>query len=466
MRFGDVLTGLMAKYNVRSVDICNALDIKKSYFSKLKNGKLCPSDYKSVTAIADHIGIDSVEYRELSMAYLIDKLGSEKESSYHAFNRLYDIELPHCTDIEPLSEELSSGKFISGTKMLEVVLNEIAADSRKLRLLFLPDSDELCITLHNVITGIAPSVVVEWLVPLEKAAVSDKNLSTFGGMIPILTEHSTYARGLYTDLDSFAEHSAFPFIFIGDDKMMIFSNDSGVFFNYRNVVDLYRKRFDESFVKSVPFAGVFTDIELFLENYKMLFRGEDYNDSTIYIIDRYPCIVMEVSQSELRSHINMGEDSYRIADLYNAFLQKTSYSVSKVIDIFSNDGLDHFINDDTFHEFDGIPTENISSEIRMKALNNMIDFDNHAITPLIMKMYNFNDTSLKFVNVLSSGEMLLYYNFGSSICLAVLNEKSVTSAIIGYLKAMIKCGIIASEEDSADIIRRMSAEKTVSEPEA
>ena len=73
MRFYEVLTELMVKHKLKGVQIYDKLGIKKSYFSKIKNGSILPPDFLMVLALCNTMGLDELEREQMSITTRMKK---------------------------------------------------------------------------------------------------------------------------------------------------------------------------------------------------------------------------------------------------------------------------------------------------------------------------------------------------------------------------------------------------------
>lgn len=93
-QFSETLTRLMRQKHLKSVELCEILSIRKSRFSKIKNGGILPTDFSLVEQLAKAMNLNPQEEKELYLSYQMSKFGHTYEQIEAFMKRLYEVECP------------------------------------------------------------------------------------------------------------------------------------------------------------------------------------------------------------------------------------------------------------------------------------------------------------------------------------------------------------------------------------
>lgn len=91
-QFSETLTRLMQQKHLKSVELCEILSIRKSRFSKIKNGGILPTDFSLVEQLAKAMHLNPQEEKELYLSYQMSKFGHTYEQIEASMKRLYEVE--------------------------------------------------------------------------------------------------------------------------------------------------------------------------------------------------------------------------------------------------------------------------------------------------------------------------------------------------------------------------------------
>lgn len=84
----------MRQKHLKSVELCEILSIRKSRFSKIKNGGILPTDFSLVEQLAKAMNLNPQEEKELYLSYQMSKFGHTYEQIEAFMKRLYEVECP------------------------------------------------------------------------------------------------------------------------------------------------------------------------------------------------------------------------------------------------------------------------------------------------------------------------------------------------------------------------------------
>ena len=92
--FCEIVNLRMRLKQLKSVDVCEILSIRKSRFSKIKNGGILPTDFSLVEQLAKAMHLNPQEEKELYLSYQMSKFGHTYEQIEASMKRLYEVECP------------------------------------------------------------------------------------------------------------------------------------------------------------------------------------------------------------------------------------------------------------------------------------------------------------------------------------------------------------------------------------
>ncbi len=455
MRFYEVLTELMVKHKLKGVQIYDKLGIKKSYFSKIKNGSILPPDFLMVLALCNTMGLDELEREQMSITYQNEKISTKYGLASAAFHQLYRIGFPAlsgCTPFSPMPEAV-----IQGSEMVKRAFLSVVQQAQSVKLLMTP----LCCEnlLIDVFAALPEELCVEWIMPLDKTEVgAERNMASFISALPALFLHCGSVRGMYTDLEDLMHMSVFCYWCITNHGVLLLSNDccKAQYLNTPDIIALYLSQFEELQRQTFLFMNVFDNAESFLRLTSTISPDTTPdNRNEIYILKNAPCILMERPKDDFFRYVADIDNSTEIIEMYYNFLVNCSLK-KKVKVTFTEQGLYDFIHSDVFYETSKHLSKNIPKEMRLLSLYDMIEnaeIDN-SITPHIMRLPDYGKGSLYLMNLFTSGRIILLYDFGKQYRIADVNDSKITNFLISYQEALQNAEFISDEKSAIDMIKK------------
>ena len=120
VQFSELLDQILLAHNVRSSEICNALGLKKAYFSRIRNGTLIPPSFDLVDEIRNVVGMTDEEYKKLTFAYQAENADGRYQSATKRFiNYIHSNRLrqnAHRAGMQPIRmDSRSTGRSLYST---------------------------------------------------------------------------------------------------------------------------------------------------------------------------------------------------------------------------------------------------------------------------------------------------------------------------------------------------------------
>lgn len=465
MEFYELLNEFMDRHSVRAVDLCTKLDLKKAYFSRIRNGTLLPSDYQLVYDLAKLMQLTAEESKALTLAYQASKTNTKCGLAYKAFNKLYEIEMPVERGRSDVchNTSLSNGRLLSGSdEVINAAVGVMLSAKEKICLFLKPEHDELMNALSETALNTA---ALKWLMPMEQGTKSSEhNMDSFVNAIPVLLSGRTDLRGHYVHLEEYFSSLAFPYYIVNESELLLFSRDlnNGLYLNEADTVGYYIRAFDENFENGIQFMKLYNELDTFFAEYDSImdFRSNS-SQIDIYVVEKNPCISQEVGTDDIQAHIAEEHRSQQTANAYIQLLRRGYSDITTIYSIFTEDGLQEYLDSEEYYEIGSHLSEPLTKDFRLDALNKMMSYsavsDNYV--PMIVRLPIFDKTNLDLINMWSDGKMIGLFNFKDSFSILLLNEASIVSSFLDYYRMLIKCGLVRTKEDTLELMQKRIDER-------
>lgn len=145
-QFSETLTRLMRQKHLKSVELCEILSIRKSRFSKIKNGGILPTDFSLVEQLAKAMHLNPQEEKELYLSYQMSKFGHTYEQIEASMKRLYEVECPQyyqkeeCLDT-PVSAE--NGHLYTNKMAVLAAVQRLCLNTASVRIAIQPEDQDV-----------------------------------------------------------------------------------------------------------------------------------------------------------------------------------------------------------------------------------------------------------------------------------------------------------------------------------
>ena len=456
LSFAEILDVLMKQHDCRAVDICTKIGMSKSYFSRLKKGLILPKNYLIVQELTSALGLPQHEKQMLVNAYKFTKLGEDFLETESYIEQLYNTEMPEFRkDIDSITLNPQEESIIGMENVAEAVAALING-SKHTECLFIPENKKFCSLVREISVK---SSDISWLMFLENSDKSYFNISVFNETVSFLLAHQAEVRYIYKSIDDYFQCTAFPYVFIAENEMLLLEKNCEKAFRFRNdeFVGIHRSKLRSQFDSAKPFVMVLTGFEEYLENWEAVFETSDApNSDDLLIIEKFPCIIHEASYSDISSHISDTEHNDRITHTYLEFLKWSAKRLRKQEMMFTIDGIREYFTSDVFHEYSRHLTKSIPKPLRRQLFAKLIELSKRIdnISPRIMNHFPFSIRNIRTINIWKSGILLVVFDFENAFRIAILQEKTISSAVWNYFRGLENCGLILSEKESIVIMEQ------------
>lgn len=174
-QFSETLTRLMRQKHLKSVELCEILSIRKSRFSKIKNGGILPTDFSLVEQLAKAMHLNPQEEKELYLSYQMSKFGHTYEQIEASMKRLYEVECPQyyqkeeCLDT-PVSAE--NGHLYTNKMAVLAAVQRLCLNTASVRIAIQPEDQDLLEILGRCVASCGDTVSMQWLFWLEPSTAA------------------------------------------------------------------------------------------------------------------------------------------------------------------------------------------------------------------------------------------------------------------------------------------------------
>ncbi len=456
-KFSALLQEYLQHSDLRAVDISFAMQLSKSYLSRVLNGKLLPKKESFVTEIATLLQLTAQERETLYAAYAAEKTGLPydklQETVYRIFHIPHHIPPAERDELPPLQ---NGDVFMDETAINDAIRRMLSAAEGTVRIL-LRHQDE---AVYRVILQqlIASRLSCSWILPMqtgEGAAQAFEDLLDVALLLPVLLNADVTVRTCAAAAAAGNGTDFFPYCVITQRGVLLITADhtQAMYLDFPQVTALHAEKFDALFEHAEPLCTVFDDYRAILLNYaSQVTELETIPISRMYVLARRPCVVFSVSQSAIMEHLNLDGDKNQMAQAYRGFLDMLSGSRTGKVEehiFLAEDGIREFLCDEEFYEFNKCISLPISREIRHACFRKMLG------SIARNKVFDYNVTSASpldaasncTVNTWPDGRIILFYDFEDSYRIVIMNGPSLAQAMIGYFQHLRECGMTVSGKE-------------------
>lgn len=269
-QFSETLTRLMRQKHLKSVELCEILSIRKSRFSKIKNGGILPTDFSLVEQLAKAMHLNPQEEKELYLSYQMSKFGHTYEQIEASMKRLYEVECPQyyqkeeCLDT-PVSAE--NGHLYTNKMAVLAAVQRLCLNTASVRIAIQPEDQDLLEILGRCVASCGDTVPMQWLFWLEPSdgGISAANLDVFSKALPVICAGRMEIRCTYGALPELLEQHLFPYFIVTERGALTISRDctKAMWFCQPATVSLYEKQYAFLFDRSNSFCHKFFSLPEF-----------------------------------------------------------------------------------------------------------------------------------------------------------------------------------------------------------
>ncbi len=465
LSFGEVLGFLMKQHDCRAVDLCTKLNMNKFYFSRLTSGKIPPKDYTLIEEIASALELPQHEKQMLADAFKMSKFGKDFISLERTIEKLYHIRFPmpvNCA--ETALPVLEHGGMIQGMVQIANIVRLMLAVEETAEFLFIPENAAFCDLLRQVSADRPQKAQLHWLLYLnEQADHPTKNVSIFTETVSVLLSRPADVRFRYRKLEEYFCCTMFPHMLVTASGALLIERSckQAYYFNGQEFLESCRNFIRSQYDAAQPFVMVLNGFEDYLANWKDLITetGKPQQDDLL-IVEKYPCIIHEAAQSDIRSHIVDGEHNDKLARTYMQFLQWSAKRLRTQEMLFTEQGMTEYFSMEEFYEYSQHITKSISKPLRRKFFQKLIagSRQSDSLVPEILRVPLFENSNIRVINVWSSGITLIIFHFEECFRIVVLQEKSISGALWNYFRKLKECGMVLSKGETLGVMEKAMGE--------
>ncbi len=458
MKFNNILSGIIEAHGIKAADIHRLTGLKRPYISKLLNGDLVPSSFEQAEKIVSCFGLSLEEELALIDAFIECRSSDENKLSWNALKNIYRLEYSvSAEEAPPQAPESENGSLVTGERLIDELIAVFAA-SDNIELFFSGISAEGVDRLCRPFSALPDSSSLSWLMPMSGKKESDAlGLFAFTNSLKLMGIKDCTVTKAETDLNALVRGVPFPFYALAGTTLILFDADveKGQVFNDPEIIELYRKRFEDHFKEHDPMAFSFEkaeDVLTYCSRYLPLLLGKK---NICYIVANEPCIVFDLSKNAIEDHTIEAGSGHSFADMYTQYLRSFIRSTEAFYDICSVGGITDFLDSEEWYELGKHFSKNILKELRIKALEAAAASvnDTSPMRSLGLRIPDFNRYSFIGTDIMNGGCLILVYDFEEKPLVVIANDRALTTPLISLLTELKKIGLIDGEEKTRAFIQ-------------
>lgn len=468
MEFYKVLNDILDKYGLKAADLHKRTSLKRPYISKMLNGDLVPSSYDAVDAIIQAFDLELEDRIALTDSYLMTRTTGDSNIMDAAFRKMYTLKYPESADAKDLcSGTPENGKIISGGELISAIRELVKNSKGSVDLFFVPLTSEPADRLCRAFGAMSESTVLNWFLPFypdKREAV--QNFSIFVNCLPVMALKSCSLKKIGCDIRTMIKNSVFPFWIMNGKQLVLFDKEmqNGQFFDDESIIALYAEKLGSVCSKALqPFIISLEKAEDILICLGSWFRQSITECYDYYSFSKVPCIVFDIDKQDVENYTVEETDDHEIAGMYVDFLRSTLMSSSRFIDIFSQDGLREYLDKEEWYEAGKHYSKSFPKKLRRLGVKSMVENCSNVNGSEILglRIPGFDKTSYIGLNILSTGQLILLYDFDKKSAVIMANDRTLTDSLIAYINELRKYKLIGSSEESLECVKAELAKRNI-----
>lgn len=460
--FSETLNRLMKQQHIKSITLCEALSIRKSRFSKIKNGGILPPNFDLIEQIAEAMALNPRDKKELCLSYQMSKFGHTYEQIEMSIERLYQVQKPKPYQTEEASQPVSfaeNGHIYTDKMSVLTVVQSLCRHANCIHMAVQPEDTDLMDILGRCAASCKNNTVLHWLFWMEQpenGCVSAVNLDIFSHALPFVCAGNSEIRYIYGHLPELLEQQLFPFFIISEHGVLTISRDctKAVWFSQPDLIALYEKQYEALFQKSNAFCQRFqtiTDFFSFLSRTRGLLN--ERTGEELYILTKHPCITSGISERDLQT-LYLSEDENCNANICYSYLIEYITRAKRENIIFSEQGMQEFFQQDIYYEYSESISLPLSKERRYAMLSEILTHNSGRRQFQLIHDTLMDRTNIHGIDIWSEGSILLIMNFHNEFLLITLQEKSIASAILAYLQYLEEMKVLSDPQTAEALLQK------------
>lgn len=388
--FSQLLTEYIHQKNIRIYSLSEYCGVDRSLMYKIIHGKRLPASALVVDKIAEYLRLTPGEFQELSTAYAVEAQGYDnfyrRRDILNFLNNFKNIantnHLDHSRAELPLFETdlvaLDNPTQVNQA-VLSIIARQLQAGDGEINLLLRTDYPFLTHLLISMAHH-SKSVKINHIIQLNNSEqINHKknyNLHRLMDILPLCTCGCSYLPYYYYD-NILSEDGLrlFPYMILTDSGAVLLSDtlESGVFSQQPDFLSLLRSLFSQYKAQS---RVLLKKIDNIPEQITYIQDSFTADCSAEYILQMTPCMTDLLTGELLEKYINPGLPSRQsqIQNLTEHIRGLNKYfSQSPVVIIFSEEGIQHFLDTGLLEEYPSYIYSPFSLRDRLRLLERFVN---------------------------------------------------------------------------------------------
>lgn len=441
--FSETIKKYLDKQNVKITELARYCEYDRPTMYQIINGKRKPVSLQQVNRISSFLNLSPRDNHELVKAYFETIEGpiayAESQSVVEFIINLnrdvnrssYSWNFSSNQGLIPDNLTILNNGAAVNSAVTHIMNVEELRDNPHLAMVLQPGSETL-FELINYGDSNGCFKIDHYLCidnSTETTAASFYNIHSLENILKLLGSHPGYqAKCYYNDTEArFDNLSLFPFAILSSDAVIVLNSNctSGFCSSDQNMVSLYRKKIKEFDENSRPVLsridGIFEQVQLYM--------GLMSSGPGLRTIEAIPCMLAWIDR-EILNRCILGEGSEREQSIgfLNDYLEqcRQTFMAGTTFSIFSENGLDYFLETGTSPEIPDDFYSPLMEEDRLTVLKRMIPYAEKGQYRLAKRELTAMEPRLDTCITLAGNALLIQFN-SNGLHMAMIREPKIVS---------------------------------------
>ena len=445
MTFSQMLNCFIDKRALRSCDICDALQVKKAWLSKVRGGTLLPSEWSIVHEMAALLHLSEAEYHLLCDAYRKERFPREIAEMDDAMRMLFSFRIEKTVCPLPVQTcPTPENGAVIGAEEIRALIHSRMQTAKTVRIVEIPALPESGTAMLRQVFSAPSASPVQWLILLDKTADRAAHLHTAIDNLPFLFSAPAEVRCERIDLTDYLSTAPFPVMLAIDSAVLLLHADCRTALYLEGEAARAHISFFAARFEAAPlFILLHSSLTTFLE---LSNQYSACNAERVFSISKAPALVFSASTKDVQTH--MIEQAQYVQ--FMQMLQNLFSSASEINDIFCEDSIDEILYSKEYYEYGSNLSTSISVEERRQIFwHTVAAVKSDPLFQYGMLRLSYpKNTNCLGINIWTDGRMLVMLNTESRYYLLTLHEPEIVQEIIRWLQIMQRYGVLLSKEAS------------------
>ena len=450
MNFADALNNFIAKRNIRSCDICDGIGVKKSWLSKVRCGAILPPDYSIIHKLALFLHLSESEHILLCAAYRKTCFSPDIAITDRRISRLLSFHADIA--LESGSAEVTCPLPENGTllrsKQLKRVCTAVLHTAKFVYLFDAPTDTAQCADFCSLLSQTASESPIRWLIRLNSENNSAEGLNSITNILPLLIRHGAEIHCTKHCTDAL---NPFPLLLASDSCVLLLRSDGseGLYLT-GEAAGAYRDQLTGAFEAGEPYVHVTSSLS---DLFGWFSDHVPDTEDDVYSITKSPWLVPAAPTTSIQKI--MIEDT--LFDSYMLMLRGVFFGVGILHECFWENGVHDLLYNEKYFEYGNNLTTSFSVESRHHIFRDAISEvqTNHEHDYGLFRTVFPEETDFLCLDLWTSGCVLIVLNVGETSFFLMMQDPDVTQALIRWLEAMRRHGLLTGKETAVSICEKM-----------